>query len=167
MPEIISTIENILPTIFYYIRTITIVLSILFFLGIVFFLSGTEWLKLSLLEPTAEFFKNKPYKSKKFLKQWNAILDRLKTGNELEFKLAVIEADSLLEKILDKMQFEGETVRDKLSKVPKAIIGEIKDIEKAQGIRDSVVHDPDYQLSLEQAKEVLNIYEKILKQLDF
>jgi len=166
MPEIISNIENILPTIFYHVRTATIALSVLLFLGIIFFMSKTVWFKESFLEPVTGFLKVKPYKSQKFIKQWNTILDRLKTGNELEFKLAVIEADSLLEKILEKMKFEGETVTDKLTKVPKAIIGEIKGIEKAQEIRNSVVHDPDYQLSLEQAKEVLNIYEKILKQLD-
>ncbi len=165
MSEII--LNNILPQILHYLRMVSIVLSFLLLLGIIFFTTKTAWIKDTYLDPITEFLKSKPYKSKKFAKQWSNITAKLRTGNELEYKLAIIEADGLLEQTLEKMKFEGETVKERLAKVPKIIIGDVKNIEKAQEIRDKVVHEPDYQLSLEETKEVLNIYEKIFKQFNF
>ncbi len=136
------------------------------FAMIVLLLIKTTWFKTAISEDVNEFIKSKPQTSSRFSKEWKRITNRLKSGDEQEYKMAVVEADSLLCEILDKMKFEGETLREKLTKTPKIIIDDIKEVEKAHEIRDNVVHDPDYQLSLDQAKKVLDIYEKVLIQLD-
>ncbi|MDD5606365.1 MAG: hypothetical protein PHN37_00655 [Candidatus Pacebacteria bacterium] len=165
MPEIILNISNILLYILNYIRIIAIILSFLMIIAIIIFNLKTVWLRDAFLETTVEFFKHKPYEVQKFLKQWKTISSRLKTGNEQAYKLAIIEADNLLEEVLEKMKFKGETTKERIANIPKTILEDIKDIEQAHQIRDNIVHDPDYQINLEEAKRVLLIYERVIKQL--
>ncbi len=165
MPEIFSQIINIIVQVFEYFRIAAIIISILMVFLIFLLMAKTQWLRDAYLENTTELLKNRPYEANKFLKQWKGVSAKLKTGNEQAYKLAVIEADALLEEALEKMKFKGETIRDRLNQIPKTILEDTKDIEQAHQIRDNIVHDPDYEVTLDQAKKVLFVYEKVLKQL--
>ncbi len=149
-----------------YIRIAVIVVFLIIILSIIVFLTRTNWLKYAFLERFIEFFGRRPYHQQKFLKKWENIMKRLGRESEEEYKLAIIEADEILEKILDQMKFEGETTRERLTKVPKLILDNLEEVKKAHETRDNIVHDPDYRIEKEEAERVLKVYEKALKQLD-
>ncbi len=146
-------------------KTILIVFSLLFLTGIVLFLSRSSWLKISFLLDIFEFFTYRPFGVKKIIKAWNKIMARLETGLESEYKLAVIEADSMLDDTLKRMGYGGETLGERLGKLTSATLPNIEEVKKAHQTRNDVIHDPDYRLSLDEARKVLAIHEQAFKDL--
>lgn len=98
-------------------------------------------------------------------KQWFKIKARLDTGQESEFKLALIEADDLLSEVLKRLGYAGETLGERIEKITKASLSNIEDIKEAHKTRNNIVHDPDYRLTLEEAKKNTEIYENALSGL--
>ena len=99
------------------------------------------------------------------VKAWAKITSRLETGLESEYKLAVIEADSILDNILNRMGFSGETLGERLNKLTVATLPNCEQVREAHKIRNNIVHDPSYRLGLDEAKRVLGIYQQALRDL--
>jgi len=133
---------------------------------IVLFLSKTNWLKFRLTQNLIEFVTYKPFGAKKIAKQWMKIKQRLDAGLESEFKLAVIEADAMLDDILKKMGYNGESLGDKLKQVSADILPSLAEVQGAHEIRNNIVHDPDYRLNLDGAQKTISFYEKAFTDLD-
>jgi len=164
MNNILSFIIS--PTFIFYLKIAFIVIGALFLLGIIFLLLKNSWLKRRFLEDWTEFFIYRPFGVKKTFKQWAKVLKRLETGKEADYKLAVIEADGLLNDILKKMGYKGETMAKILEQLDSTVLPDIEQIWEVHKIRNKVVHDPDYELNLEQARKILGIYEKSFRTLE-
>jgi len=151
---------------FYIIRLVFIFLG-LFLLGLtIYFLRNTSYLRFLILQDLVEFFTYRPYGIKRIGKSWDKILARLQTGDESEYKLAVIEAEDLLDDILKRMGYEGEDLGGRLSHLTAATLPNIRELWQAHQVRNNIVHDPDYRLSLDEARKTLEIYEKALRDLE-
>ncbi len=167
MPEIISFILNPTFSGWLLILKILFIIVALIFLGfIIFALIKTSWLKRLLIWDLVEFFTFRPYGVRKVVKAWAKITQRLETGLESEAKLAVIEADSILNDILKRMGYGGETLGERLKKLTSATLPNIEQILEAHKIRNNIIHDPDYRLTLDEARRVLAIYEQALRDLE-
>jgi len=141
------------------------VLGIAFLIGIIFFLIKSTWLRRLIIEDLSEFFTYRPYGAKKIYKTWMKIMARADTGLESEYKLALIEADSMLDDTLKRMGYAGETVGERLEKINSAILPNIEEVWQAHKTRNNIVHDPDYKLTLDEAKKNLSIYEQAFREL--
>lgn len=150
----------------FYLKIVFIVIGVFFLLGIIFLLLKNSWIKRRFLEDWTEFFIYRPFGVKKTFKQWAKVLKKLETGKEADYKLAVIEADGLLNDILKKMGYKGETMAKILEQLDATILSNIDQIWEVHKIRNKIVHDPDYGLSLEQARKILGIYEKTFRTLE-
>lgn len=166
MPEIISWLISPTFSGWLLILKILFIVAALILLGfIIFALAKTSWLKRLWIWDLVEFFSFRPYGVRKVVKAWAKITSRLETGLESEYKLAVIEADSILNDILKRMGFGGETLGERLEKLTAATLPNLKQIWEAHKIRNNIVHDPDYRLTLDEARRVLDIYEQALRDL--
>ena len=68
--------------------------------------------------------------------------------------------------ILKRMNFEGEVLTDRLDKLTSATLSNLEQVREAHKIRNSIIHNPDYKLSFEEAKRVLGIYEQAFRDLE-
>ena len=167
MPEIISWLISPTFSGWLLILKILFIIVALILLGfIIFALVKTLWLKRLLIWDLVEFFSFRPYGVRKVVKAWAKITARLETGLESEAKLAVIEADSMLDDILKRMGFGGETLGERLERLTVATLPNLEQIWEAHKIRNNIVHDPDYRLTLDEARKVLGIYEQALRDLE-
>lgn len=95
---------------------------------------------------------------------WGQIEHSAKQGT-LGRKMAVIEADKLLDNVLRSMMLPGETLGERLKmaayKYPK-----IKDVWNAHRLRNQLVHETSFELSEREANRALNDFEKTLKMLN-
>ena len=121
----------------------------------VFVLLRTMWIKFAFVFDFTEFFTFRPYGLRKIAGKWQKVQRRLETANEAEYKLAIIEADGMLNDILLRMNFRGETLGDRLKTLTSTIIPNLDDVWKAHQTRNNVVHDPDYRLTLQEAQKTL------------
>lgn len=129
-------------------------------------IARTAWLKFAMVFDLTEFLTYRPYGLRRMTGRWQKVMGRLETANEAEYKLAVIEADGMLNDILLRMGFRGETLGDRLKTLTPAIVPNLRDVEEAHRIRNNVVHDPDFRLTLDEAKRTLGIYETAFNNLD-
>lgn len=152
--------------IIFFLKIFIAILSLIFLFGAIYFLLKTEWAKRRFLLDLIEFFGFKPYGMPKVSKEWGKVVEKLEQGVESEAKLAIIEADDLLNEILGKMGYIGDTLGEKLNHVKKTILPNLNEVLEAHKIKSDIVHDPSYSLSFKQAKKVLEIYERALSDLE-
>jgi hypothetical protein len=150
---------------FFTVKLVFIGASVFLFGAIISILFAGSWIKWLLLYDVTEFFTYKPYGVKKLEKAWKKVLARTETGLESEYKLAVIEADSMLDDILKRMGFSGETLEEKLGKLTAVTLPNIEEIRESHRVRNNIVHDPDYRLSLDGSRKILGVYEQAFKEL--
>ena len=134
--------------------------------AIIFFLLKTNWLRLLFVYDAFEFLTFRPFGVRKIEKDWNKITTRLNTGLESEYKLAVIEADNMMDETLRNMGYGGDTLGERLKKLTAATLTNMADLEEAHKVRNNIIHDPDYRLSLDQGRKTLASYEKAFRDLD-
>lgn len=167
MNDIISLISSFqIADIAVYLKPIFIIIALLFLFIIAFLLLKNSWLKYCFLEDWTEFFIYRPFGVKKTFKRWARIIKRLEEKSEADRKLAVIEADSLLDEVLKKIGYKGETMRERLEQIDPKTLPILERIWQAHKVRNNVVHDPDYHLAQEEAKETVEIYEQALRDLE-
>ncbi|MFQ6049874.1 MAG: hypothetical protein ACE5J0_02420 [Candidatus Paceibacterales bacterium] len=147
-------------------KIIFLALSLFFFGFIIFALIKTSWLHRLIIWDLREFLTYRHYGVKRIDKKWREIKERLKLGTESEAKLAVIEADSLLDDILKKLGYTGESLGERLDKLTPDVLVNLEEVRRAHKIRSNVIHDPSYHLDIETAERALKIYEKALVELD-
>lgn len=149
------------------VKIVFLCFSSFFFGYILWGLFKTSWLKKIFLLDLQEFLTFKPIEREKAISQWAKIKKRLESNLEPEIKLAVIEADSLVEEALKNSGYSNGNFEAILNRLPPDFPVKIEQIRQAHKIRDNIVYDPNYKLELNEAKEVLKVYEEVLKGLDF
>jgi hypothetical protein len=140
-------------------------LSLALLAMVIFCLARTDWLGRMLTWDLREFFSYRPFILRKTEKEWRKIKARLGAEIDSESKLAVIEADKLLNDILARMGFEGTDLSERLEKLTAETLPDIAELKEVHKIHNSIIHDPTYKLSLDEAKRALLIYEKALTDL--
>jgi len=165
MLENLIYLKFITPGIFLFLKIIFIVISLFFLIVIFYSLRKSSWLKYRFLQDVVEILTYRPYGVKKMAKIWSKIKGRLELGTESEYKLAVIEADSMLNDVLERMGFKGEILGDRLKQVTTDILPNVEESREAHKIRNNIVYDPDYKLTLDQARKTLATYEQALQDL--
>lgn len=147
------------------IRILFVVATLVLLGFIIFALANTLWLKRLFVWDLQEILTFRPFGVRRIVRGWLRIKTRLDTGMESEYKLAVIEADSMLDEILKGMGFDGESLGDRLDRLTLASLPNLKEVKAAHLTRNNIVHDPNYRLSLDEAKKTIEIFEKSLTDL--
>lgn len=139
--------------------------AVLFVCAILLFFKST-WPKKRYLESWVEFLSYHPLGMSKMFKQWSKVTERLSSAREADCKLAIIEADGLLSEALESMGLKGESTGEKLKNLSLDALPDLENVREVHDIRNSIIHDPDYQLTLDQAKKILGTYEKAFRDLE-
>jgi hypothetical protein len=128
--------------------------------ALIYILNKNTWLQRLILEDWEEFLTWKAFGIKTEEKLWRKIKDRLLTGQEYEYKMAVIEADNMLSEILKKMEYGSGSDIETLNSLPPMVFPNIEEIKWAHSLNESIAHDPDFRLSTEDTRKALDAYEK-------
>ena len=114
----------------------------------------------------AKSFYNKSRSSgvdKKFIaERWKQIDDLVQHGKQMNYKLAVIEADKLLDHVLQELNFPGTKMSDRL-KMASYKFPALKQVWWAHKVRNKVVHEVRYSLSAGETRKVISLFKKALK----
>lgn len=96
--------------------------------------------------------------------RWNRILEESRSDSEQSWRLAILEADIMLNELLDVMGYRGETMADKMRSVDRASFNSIDLAWEAHKIRNKIAHDGSaHQLTARETRRVVALYEKIFK----
>tara|TARA_B100001971_G_C17963199_1_gene418498 strand:- start:129 stop:647 length:519 start_codon:yes stop_codon:yes gene_type:complete len=143
-----------------------LILDVLIVAFILYILTHSSWLQHSYLYNFNEFLSFTPYGARRLSKRWQVISDRLNSGLESEYKLAIIDADAMFDEAMIKLGIAGETPEERIQNVSPAIVPNLTDIAQVHEIRNHVVRDPNFRLSGREANRVVSVYQKTFENLD-
>lgn len=100
--------------------------------------------------------------------RWNRVLEHAQSDDEHKWRLAILEADIMLNELLDLQGYKGETMADKMKQVPRAQFNSIDDAWEAHRVRNRVAHEgSEHRLSEREKNTVINLYERIFREFGF
>ncbi len=101
-------------------------------------------------------------------RRWKRILEHMNTDNPSEWKLAILEADIVLNELLDVMGYRGETVSDKLKIVEKSDFETIESAWEAHKVRNVIAHEgADFVITEREARRVIGLYRSVFEEFKF
>ena len=99
---------------------------------------------------------------------WVKTLGYLFSQHEGDWKLAVIEADSMLEALMDQLGFKGETLGDKLKGANQDKFRNLSSAWEVHAIRNRIAHEgASFLLTQREAKRVIALYEQIFREFGY
>ncbi len=94
--------------------------------------------------------------------RWQSVQTHLESTNPNDWKLAIIEADVLLERTLENAGYIGATIGDKLKNTSARSFTTIEDAWQAHRVRNQIAHGgADFVLTQKVAKETMVQYERV------
>lgn len=100
--------------------------------------------------------------------RWVTTLNYLFSENNGDWKLAVIEADSMLDDLMTQLGFKGETLGAKLKGANQGNFRSLTTAWEVHTIRNRIAHEGvAYELSQHEAKRVIALYERIFREFGF
>ena len=100
-----------------------------------------------------------------YTEHWQKIKKYVESIRDSEWKLAVIEADKLVDGVLQEHSFPGETMGERLMLIKPDDLSSLQDLWDAHKLRNLLVHEMSYNLRHEQAIESIEAFEKVLREL--
>jgi reverse gyrase len=100
------------------------------------------------------------------LKKWNKIKSRLQGENVSQYKVAILEADLFVDKVLSDMGYKGKNLSERMEKINPIQLHNYEELKNVHQIRNRIIHEADFSLNKKQAEEAVGIYEALLKNLE-
>lgn len=143
-------------------------------LGIVFF-AGIIWFGLRTGDiHHKEHAQYKPIpveevEAKGYHIAWQVVREHMDSLNPGEWKLAILEADNMLDEILEDQGYVGETVADKLKEMSPTRITAYDELWEAHKLRNKIAHGGaiDMDLTQKSARDAITGFEKAFKELGY
>lgn len=96
---------------------------------------------------------------------WSTIQEHFFKGDENDLKVAIMDADKLLNEALRGAGVLGTQLGDRLKKLRPGQLPNIDDVWQAHKVRNQIAHEPGFVLKRDLAERALDIYEKALQSL--
>ena len=100
--------------------------------------------------------------------RWNRIVEQAFSENEQNWRLAILEADIMLNELLDLLGYKGDTMGDKMKQVEKADFNTIDQAWEAHRVRNSIAHQgTERLLNQREVRRVISLYDAVFREFKF
>jgi hypothetical protein len=97
--------------------------------------------------------------------RWERVIDLMKSPEESNWRLAIIEADSLLEELLNNQGYIGDTVGEKLKSANPQQFSTLDVAWRAHKVRNAVAHlGAAYPLTEREARATIDYYARVFEE---
>jgi len=147
------------------IQIISFLISTILLALIVYFASQTEF----FMEPVEHFFDTLGavnMSKRRTLKAWKQIQKRLRSNKINDLKLAVLEADKVLDGILRMAGFPGKDLDERLELIASTQIENIEEIKQAHKFKQRIATEPGLTITQNEAQISVDIYKKVFQDLN-
>ncbi|MBI4087910.1 hypothetical protein HY418_00815 [Candidatus Kaiserbacteria bacterium] len=100
--------------------------------------------------------------------RWQRIIDQMQTDDEQGWRLAVLEADIMLNELLDTLGYKGETMGDKMKQVERSDFHTIDQAWEAHAFRNRIAHETAHlRLDKSEVEHAIGLYRRVLREFHF
>ncbi|MFA6315261.1 MAG: hypothetical protein WC648_02735 [Candidatus Paceibacterota bacterium] len=147
---------------------LSLVLSLFFLIGIIYCVERLKILRIKeeekydlKVEPAIE--KATPG-DMALTRRWEEAKKLIGSANENDWRQAIINCDIILDDLLEKMGYRGESVGEKLKRVVTGDMKSLSDAWEAHKIRNQIAHESGFVLDHHIAKKVFSHYRKVFEE---
>ena len=160
----VTGIQNFLVSI----RTTLIILSVLFLVGIFWASIKIREIHHHEHEKYAPIPLEEDAAREKSI-QWHIVLDHVNSESPAEWKIAILEADNILDEILEDLGYVGETVAEKLKTMSRTKIASYDNIWEAHKVRNQIAHGGAIEMDLtkKMARDTIAKFENAFRELGY
>ncbi len=130
-------------------------------LGVTMYLNAKLGLTKEKIDHMIDVVGSKNISRRNQLNIWKRIKRRLASGTPSDLRLAVVDADRVLDEILKVSHFPGTTMDERLASITEAQLPNIKEVLEVHRLRHRIGKDPGIILTQEEAENAVNIYKKV------
>lgn len=98
--------------------------------------------------------------------RWEKVQRYINSINASDWKLAIIEADMMLDDLLRASGYHGESVGEMLKSVEKSDFLTLDLAWDAHKVRNEIAHNPGFDLNDREAKRVVALFESVFKEFE-
>ena len=96
--------------------------------------------------------------------RWNKTLTYLFSDSSSDWKLAIVEADAMLEDLSRDLGFKGDSLGERLKMANQDNFRGLSSAWEAHAVRNRIAHEGlNFELSHHEAKRVIALYEQIFR----
>jgi len=100
--------------------------------------------------------------------RWRRVMTQLHGDDEQGWRLAILEADIMLNELLDVRGYKGETMGDKMKRVERADFRSIDLAWEAHKFRNKIAHEgAGMHLERDTAERVVGLYQRVFREFHF
>lgn len=100
--------------------------------------------------------------------RWNHVLERAHSADEKDWRLAILEADIMLNDLLDMLGYKGETMGDKMKQVGRDKFRTIDLAWEAHRVRNAIAHRGSiHTLTHHEVRRVIGLYRQVFHEFGF
>lgn len=100
--------------------------------------------------------------------KWQKVLEHINSPTASDWKLGILEADIMLDEMLDKMGYHGATIGDKLKSIEPSDFSSLQDAWEAHKIRNSIAHEgSDFVINKPEAERVIKLFRKVFEEFRY
>lgn len=99
---------------------------------------------------------------------WLEVEQKINSVNPSDWRLAIIEADVLLDEMLEQMGLPGDHLGERLKAANKSFFNTLDEAWQAHKVRNIIAHQgASYQLSYNEAKKTVDLYRRVFEEFYF
>lgn len=100
--------------------------------------------------------------------RWEHVQSLIQSESEQDWRVAIMEADIMLNDMMTRMQYDGDTLGEKLKSVEKSDFNTIDDAWQAHKIRNEIAHKGnEYILSKRDVDRTVRLYQNVFEEFHF
>ena len=101
----------------------------------------------------------------KHLEKWQKIIKLSESTNTSDWRLSIIEADIMLDELLEKLKLPGDTMGEKLKAVEPSDFLTLDQAWEAHKARNMIAHEgSDFLISQREVRRIISLYEEVFKE---
>ena len=148
-------------------RPYSIIIALLLFAGIIYVVIRIRQIRREEEEDLDEIVVAKGITKKK-RERWNKLVDLASSENESDWRLAILEADTMLDDMVDVMGYKGEGLGEKLKQIERSDFNTLDKAWEAHKVRNAILHAvTDYMLTKREVRRVIDLYKQAFEEFEF
>ena len=99
--------------------------------------------------------------------RWERIIQLVNSTAPSDWKIAIIEADMILEEMVAAMGYKGENLGEQLKTIERSDFETLDDAWEAHKVRNQIAHEPGFELTQREAKIIVGLFENVFREFQF
>ncbi len=100
--------------------------------------------------------------------RWEVIQTHINSNNKSDWQLAIIEADAILDDMVKKIGYTGDSLGERLKSVEVSDFTSIQSAWEAHKVRNKIAHEGSgFELTHREAKRVVGLYKDVFEEFKY